>query len=199
MVRIHPPPPRRRVLHIVRDGVFFFKANAISPSFRRSSLSKPNPLRWASVWGLAMSFFIKNSSFAHSAAHRFRRTNAALVCTAIKALCGAAIFLIAPTKAQRSGLCEERTSKETQRGMPAPGRPEWSGLCEDETGGFRRWLSLGSPRHFVALLPTPFVPAGHFPLIGGIGPLARGALRCAQRTSQTKWGPQIELTFATSV
>ena len=59
MVRIHPPPPRRRVLHIVRDGVFFFKANAISPSFRRSSLSKPNPLRWASVWGLATSFFIK--------------------------------------------------------------------------------------------------------------------------------------------
>ena len=57
VVRIHPPPPRRRVLHIVRDDVFFFKANAISSSFRRSSLSKPNPLRWASVWGLATSFF----------------------------------------------------------------------------------------------------------------------------------------------
>ena len=59
----------------------------------------------------------------------------------------------APTKAQRSGFCGERTSKETQRGMPAPGRPEWSGLCEDETGGSRRWLSLGSPRHFVVLPP----------------------------------------------
>ena len=108
---------RRRVLHIVRDGVFFFKANAISPSFRRSSLSKPNPLRWASVWGLATSFFIKNSSFAHSAAHCFCRTNAALVCTAIKALCGAAVFLIAPTKAQRSGLCEERTSSAVGQGL----------------------------------------------------------------------------------
>ena len=36
--RIPPSPPRRRGLHIVRDDVFFFKANVISHSFRRSSL-----------------------------------------------------------------------------------------------------------------------------------------------------------------
>ena len=35
---------------------------------------------------------------------------------------------------QRSGHVRERTSKETQRGMPTPGRPEWSGLCEDDVG-----------------------------------------------------------------
>ena len=38
-VRVQVPPaaPRRRGLRIVRDGVFFFKANAISHSLRRSS------------------------------------------------------------------------------------------------------------------------------------------------------------------
>ena len=37
MVRIRLPPPRRRGLRIVRDGVFLFKANAVSHSLRRSS------------------------------------------------------------------------------------------------------------------------------------------------------------------
>lgn len=39
--------PRRRGLRIVRDGVFFFKANAISHSLRRSSF--PNRTRFAGL------------------------------------------------------------------------------------------------------------------------------------------------------
>ena len=41
-VRVPPPAPRRRGLHIVRDDVFFFKANVISHAFRRSSFPNHN-------------------------------------------------------------------------------------------------------------------------------------------------------------
>ena len=36
-VRVPPPAPRRRGLRIVRDGVFFFKANDVSHARRRFS------------------------------------------------------------------------------------------------------------------------------------------------------------------
>ena len=41
-VRIPYSVPRRRGLRIVRDGVFFFKANAVSHSLRRSSFQNQN-------------------------------------------------------------------------------------------------------------------------------------------------------------
>ena len=45
--QVPPLRPRRRGLHIVRDDIFLFKANAISHSFRHSSL--PNRTRSAGL------------------------------------------------------------------------------------------------------------------------------------------------------
>ena len=46
-VRVRSPAPRRRGLRIVRDDVFFFKANVIAHSLRRSS--SPNRNRCAGL------------------------------------------------------------------------------------------------------------------------------------------------------
>ena len=45
-VRVPPAAPRRRGLRIVRDGVFFFKANAVSHSLRRSSFPDRTRFAW---------------------------------------------------------------------------------------------------------------------------------------------------------
>ena len=50
-VRFPSPAPRRRGLRIVRDDDFSFRTIVIAHSLRRSSFSKLNPLRWASIWG----------------------------------------------------------------------------------------------------------------------------------------------------
>ena len=67
--------PRRRGLRIVRDGVFLFKANAVSHSLRRSSFPRkadgfagtPNTGRTS----LAACIFCKSYRRAHSAASPF--------------------------------------------------------------------------------------------------------------------------------
>ena len=45
-VRVPPAAPRRRGLRIVRGGVFFFKANAVSHSLRRSSFPDRTRFAW---------------------------------------------------------------------------------------------------------------------------------------------------------
>ena len=49
---VRTPAPRRRGLRIVRDDDFSFRTIVIAHSLRRSSFSKLNPLRWASIWVL---------------------------------------------------------------------------------------------------------------------------------------------------
>ena len=55
VVRIHPPPPTRRKLHIACDE--FFCKKLIAHSFRCSSLPKCDPLRWARIWDACGDFF----------------------------------------------------------------------------------------------------------------------------------------------
>ena len=68
---------------------------------------------------------------------------------------------------------------EDEQGNAARDAHAWASQVEwtlrGRDWGIPKMAFVRIPRHFVALLPTPFVPAGHFPLIGGIGPLARGA------------------------
>ena len=61
-------------------------------------------------------------------------------------------------------LCKSVTTSQALRAS-SPGR-----------GAFPLRWGINPSVSFADSIPTPFVPSGHFPLIGGIGPLHKGAL-----------------------
>ena len=61
-------------------------------------------------------------------------------------------------------LCKSVTTSQALRAS-SPGR-----------GAFPLRRGINPSVSFADSIPTPFVPSGHFPLIGGIGPLHKGAL-----------------------
>ena len=66
------------------------------------------------------------------------------------------------------------------------GKGRWIGEAETEGIGCKvqsapKFITFESPQALRASIPTLFGPSGHFPLIGGIGPLSpRGAFRAPQ-------------------
>ena len=85
------------------------------------------------------------------------------------AACCIALTMFARLQAEKSFLPRTRRGKKQFRlfsllrqrnSARLYGRPQGSPLQDD------RWI-------FVGAVPTPFVPLGHFPLTGGIGPCGR--------------------------